>query len=158
MLTTLVKFVQDIVMPLGLLFQHLRADGGGEFITDYDRNYCTTEVSLGGGNDDHGSVSTQPSAEQNIFFLVGHPLQCLYLLRQQEGFAPTRAGKLQQSKQTRRDQVHRAPQLDRGCEARHQPRLDQGPAERHLPFDELFFDAPAKISIFLALSLSFLFE
>ena len=41
-LTTLVKVVQDLVMPLGLRLQHLRADGGGEFIADYYRDYCET--------------------------------------------------------------------------------------------------------------------
>ena len=41
-LTTLVKFVQDLVMPLGLRLQHLRADGGGEFIAGYYREYCKT--------------------------------------------------------------------------------------------------------------------
>ena len=48
------------------------------------------------------------------FSLGGHPLQRSHLLRQQEGFAPSRAGQLQQSKQTPRDQVHGASQLDRG--------------------------------------------
>ena len=48
------------------------------------------------------------------FSLGGHPLQRSHLLRQQEGFAPSRAGQLQQSKQTPRDQVHGAPRLDRG--------------------------------------------
>ena len=33
-LTALVKPVQNFVIPLGLRFQHLRADGGGEFISD----------------------------------------------------------------------------------------------------------------------------
>ena len=48
------------------------------------------------------------------FSLGGHPLQRSHLLRQQEGFALSRAGQVQQSKQTPRDQVHGAPQLDRG--------------------------------------------
>ena len=43
-LTTLVKFVQDIVIPLGLHFLHLCADGGGEFIADHYRGYCKTTV------------------------------------------------------------------------------------------------------------------
>ena len=41
-LTTLVKFVQDFVMPLGLLLRHMRADGGGEFIASYYRDCCRT--------------------------------------------------------------------------------------------------------------------
>ena len=36
-LTTLVKFVQDLLMPLGLCLLHLRVDGGSEFIADYYR-------------------------------------------------------------------------------------------------------------------------
>ena len=38
----LVKFVQDLVMPLGLRLLHLRVDGGDEFIADYCRDYCKT--------------------------------------------------------------------------------------------------------------------
>ena len=38
-LTTLVKFVQDLLMLLGLRPQHLQTDSGGEFIADYD-DYC----------------------------------------------------------------------------------------------------------------------
>ena len=45
-LTTLVKFVQDFVMPLRLHLQHLRADGGGEFIADYYGDYCKTTTIL----------------------------------------------------------------------------------------------------------------
>ena len=45
-LMTLVKFVQDLVMPLGLRLQHLRADGGGEFTADYYRDYCKTTVTI----------------------------------------------------------------------------------------------------------------
>ena len=41
-LTTLFKFVQDLVMPLGLHLQHLRADGGAVFTADYYREYCKT--------------------------------------------------------------------------------------------------------------------
>ena len=37
-LMTLVIFVQDLVMFLGLRLQHLRADGGGEFISDCYRD------------------------------------------------------------------------------------------------------------------------
>ena len=48
------------------------------------------------------------------FSLGGHPLQRSHLLRRQEGFSPSSAGQLQQSKQTPRDQVHGAPRLDRG--------------------------------------------
>ena len=45
-LTTLVKFVQDFVMPLGLRLQHLWADGGNEFVADYSRGYCKTTASM----------------------------------------------------------------------------------------------------------------
>ena len=31
-------------MPLGLRLQHLRADGGGEFVADYSRDYYKTTV------------------------------------------------------------------------------------------------------------------
>ena len=41
-LTTLAKLMQDFFVPLGLRLQHLRADGGGEFITDYYRYRCKT--------------------------------------------------------------------------------------------------------------------
>ena len=43
-LTALVKFVQDFVIPLGLRLQYLHADGGVEFITDYNRDCCKTPV------------------------------------------------------------------------------------------------------------------
>ena len=35
-----VKFVQDIVMPVGLHLLHLRADCVGKFIVDYYDDYC----------------------------------------------------------------------------------------------------------------------
>ena len=41
-LTTLVRFVQDFVMPLGTSPPNLRANGGGEFIADYYHDYCKT--------------------------------------------------------------------------------------------------------------------
>ena len=41
-LTVQVKIVQDFIMPLGLRLQHLRADGGGELVTDYHRHNCKT--------------------------------------------------------------------------------------------------------------------
>ena len=86
------------------------------------------------------------------FSLGDHPLQRSHLLPQQEGFAPSRAGQLQQSKQTSRDQVHGAPQLDRGRYDHHQPHLDQGPAERHLFFEDFFFGCTGKtLDIFLSL-------
>ena len=44
-LTTLVKFVQDLVMPLGPRLLHLRADGGVEFIADYYHDYFKTTLS-----------------------------------------------------------------------------------------------------------------
>ena len=43
-LTNLVNFVQDFVIPLGLRLQYFRANGGGEFIADYYRDYCKTTV------------------------------------------------------------------------------------------------------------------
>ena len=39
-LTTLVKFVQNLIIPLGLRIQHIRAHGDGKFIADY----CKTTV------------------------------------------------------------------------------------------------------------------
>ena len=41
-LTTLVKFVQDLGLPLGLRLQHLHADRGGEFTADCNRNCSNT--------------------------------------------------------------------------------------------------------------------
>ena len=38
-LTSLVKIVQDFVMSLELRLQHMRFNGGGEFMADYNRNY-----------------------------------------------------------------------------------------------------------------------
>ena len=44
-LTILIKFVQDIVNAFRAFLQHLHADGGGEFIAGYYRDYCkTTEI------------------------------------------------------------------------------------------------------------------
>ena len=43
-LTTQVKFTQDFVAPLGRHLQHLRTDGGSEFIADYFRDCCKTPV------------------------------------------------------------------------------------------------------------------
>ena len=40
--TTLVKAVQDIVMPLGLCLLHFCVDGSGEFIAEYYRDNCKT--------------------------------------------------------------------------------------------------------------------
>ena len=45
-LTTLAKLVQDFFMPLGLRIQHLRADGGGEFIADYYHYCCKTTAMI----------------------------------------------------------------------------------------------------------------
>ena len=39
-----VKFVQDIVMPVGLHLLHLRADCVGKFIADYYDDYCKNTV------------------------------------------------------------------------------------------------------------------
>ena len=43
-LATLVKIVQGFVIPLGRYLLQLRADGSGEFIADYYRDYCKTTV------------------------------------------------------------------------------------------------------------------
>ena len=53
------------------------------------------------------------------------------LLQQQGGFASSEARQLQRSKQTPRDQVRGAAQLNHRRETRHRPRLDQEPAERY---------------------------
>ena len=41
-LSTLIKFVQDVAIPLGLRVHRLRSDRGGEYIADYFRRYCKT--------------------------------------------------------------------------------------------------------------------
>ena len=41
-LTTLAKFVKKLVMPLGVHLLHLHADGGGQIIDDYYRDYYKT--------------------------------------------------------------------------------------------------------------------
>ena len=51
--------------------------------------------------------------EAYTFVLGGHPFQRSHLLRQQEGFASSRAGQLQKSKQIPCDRIHGALQLDR---------------------------------------------
>ena len=37
---TLIKFVQDLVIPLGLRLQALRVDSAGDYIGDYYNDYC----------------------------------------------------------------------------------------------------------------------
>ena len=43
-LATLVKLVQDFVIPLRLGLLHLRADSGGDFTVDYYHDYCKTTM------------------------------------------------------------------------------------------------------------------
>ena len=41
-LSSLVNFVQDIAIPLGLRVEYLRSDNGGEFVSSEFRHYCKT--------------------------------------------------------------------------------------------------------------------
>eukprot|EP00903_Cladosiphon_okamuranus_P019947 g18331.t2 len=41
-LSSLVNFVQDIAIPLGLRVEYLRSDNGGEFVNSEFRHYCKT--------------------------------------------------------------------------------------------------------------------
>ena len=41
-LSTLVKYIQDVAIPLGLRVHRLRSDRGGEYIADYFRRYRKT--------------------------------------------------------------------------------------------------------------------
>ena len=59
-LVTLIKFVQDFVMTLGLRLQHSRTDGGGEFIADYYRDYRKTTAII-------KQFSPPNTPEQNVF-------------------------------------------------------------------------------------------
>ena len=81
----------------------------------HNRNSNFEPIGFSDASYSTGNPEKATSTSGSIHFLSGgHPLQCSYLLRQQEAFASSRAGQLQQSKQTPSDQVHGAPQLDRG--------------------------------------------
>ena len=81
----------------------------------HNRNSNFEPISFSDASCSTGNPEKATSTSGSMHFLSGgHPLQCSHLLRQQEAFAPSRAGQLQQSKQTPSDQVHGAPQLDRG--------------------------------------------
>eukprot|EP00752_Nemacystus_decipiens_P017171 g15384.t1 len=41
-LSSLINFVQDIAVPLGLRVEYLRSDNGGEYVSSDFRNYCKT--------------------------------------------------------------------------------------------------------------------
>ena len=78
--------------------------GTPDLLIAYTRNSNFDLIGFSDASYSTGNPKKAESISRRMpFSLGGHPLQRSHPLRQQEGFAPSRAGQLQQSKQTPRD-------------------------------------------------------